>query len=141
MPVSETLAESLRQALSSGPELRLAVLFGSGSRGILRADSDLDIAILPADPGLPLAEELLLQGRLAQAGRREVDLVRIDGASTLLLWQIARSAELLLGDPKEFTSLLARAALDYADYEPLARSTALLYAQRSASRMHDSPPS
>jgi predicted nucleotidyltransferase len=122
--------ELLRSALGKAKgALRLALLFGSFARGKTRADSDVDIAILPFDGAFSVSDELALQGQLVMACRREVHLVRIDGAATLLLWQIMRDAVLLLGDPVYFSHLRTRAALDHADYAPLADRAALQYAR------------
>jgi predicted nucleotidyltransferase len=48
------LLAQLEGALRAGPPLRLALLFGSVARGTQRADSDVDVAILPAAPELSL---------------------------------------------------------------------------------------
>lgn len=97
--------------------MRLAILFGSGARGRLRADSDLDVGIVPRDPDLPLAAELDLQVRFERASLRHVDLVRLDRASTLLRWEAARHAVLILADPpREFSRFVADAALEHSDF-------------------------
>jgi predicted nucleotidyltransferase len=116
-PVIPALIEELRRVLETGPPLRLAVLFGSGARRGLRADSDLDIGIVPRDPDLSLAAELDLQARLERVSRRHVDLVRLDAASTLLRWEAARHAVLILADrPGELSRFVAAAALEHADF-------------------------
>jgi predicted nucleotidyltransferase len=113
-----SIAERIREIVLQGPPLRLAILFGSAARGRLRPDSDLDLAILPRDD-LTLADELELQRAVARACGREVDLVRLDQASTVLRWQIARHGEVVLADPPvERVRFFARAASDYADLRP-----------------------
>jgi uncharacterized protein YutE (UPF0331/DUF86 family)/predicted nucleotidyltransferase len=111
------LVDRVRRALATGPPLRLAVLFGSSARGVIRADSDLDVGIVPRDPDLSLATELDLQAELERTCRRPVDLVRLDRASTLVRWQVARQASPVLADPPfEFPAFVARATLEWADF-------------------------
>ncbi len=115
---AETMAR-LSATLRDGPPLRLAVLFGSAAAGKLRADSDVDIAILPAGADLLLREELDLQVALARACEREGDLVRLDRASTLVRWEVARSGmPLWTSGPDEFSRFVAEAASEYLDFAP-----------------------
>lgn len=98
--------------------MRLAILFGSFARSEPRPDSDVDIAIVPVDPDLPLAVELDLQVSLERACGRSVDLVRLDRASTLLRFRIAREGVALLADPHEHSRFVAAAAAEHADFAP-----------------------
>ncbi len=117
--LSPEILERMRATLRGGPPLRLAMLFGSAVSGTLRPDSDVDIAILPADPGLPLRAELDLQAALAQAAGREVDLVRLDLAPTLVRWEVARSGRMLWASgPDETSCFVAEAASEYLDFAP-----------------------
>jgi predicted nucleotidyltransferase len=83
-PGALDLVDRIRRALAVDPPLRLAILFGSGARGALRPDSDVDVGIIPCDADLSLRDELDLQARLARACARDVDLVRLDRAPTRL---------------------------------------------------------
>lgn len=123
-----SLIPALKRALEEGPPLRLALLFGSAARDALRPDSDVDIAILPANPSLSLQDELDLQARLAKAAQREVDLVRLDRASPLLRWRAAKEGVVLLAEPaRELVRFRARAGIEHADLEPqMARARELL---------------
>jgi predicted nucleotidyltransferase len=119
------LLERLRQALHDGPKLRLALLFGSHARNQARADSDVDVAILPADSQLALADELALQARLSSAAAREVDLVRLDHCYPAIRWRVANEGVLLLADPAfEASRFRARAGIEHADYAPQLRRAA-----------------
>jgi uncharacterized protein len=125
----------VRRALEGGPPLRLAILFGSGARGDLRPDSDVDIGIIPRDPELPLTEELDLQARLSDACERTVDLVRLDRASTLLRWEAACVAVLALADPpQEFCRFVAAAAVEHADLITTLAPAAERFRQRLIER-------
>jgi predicted nucleotidyltransferase len=126
----EAVIAALRAALAGAP-VRLAILFGSVARGRTRADSDVDVAILPRDPDLQLREELKLQAQLERACRREIDLVRMDRADTLLAWQIARHGVVLKADPPaEYARFVMRAAADYLDAQPALEAAARRYARR-----------
>lgn len=129
----DAMVARIRAVLGEGPRLRLAVLFGSFSRGVARPDSDVDVAILPADPDLPLAEELALQVALERACGRSVDLVRIDRASTLLRFRAAREGLLLAADPPaEHVRFLRTAAAEYSDFAPALAVAAERFRQRLA---------
>ncbi len=91
-------------------------MFGSAARGAERADSDVDVGIIPADADVSLADELRLQAALSAACGAEVDLVRLDRASTLLRWQAARDGVAIVAHPPvEFSRFRARAAADHAE--------------------------
>ena len=95
------------------------MLFGSAAKGTLRPDSDVDIAVFPIDPHLPLGAELTLQTALNRVCGRDVDLVRLDQASTLVRWQVIRNGRLLI-EPVPFSAarFAAVAAADYIDFAP-----------------------
>jgi predicted nucleotidyltransferase len=121
----------LERALRSGPPLRLALLFGSAARGSLRPDSDIDVGIVPVDPELTLADEIRLQRDLEKACGRDVDLVRLDRASTFLLGEVARDGRLVLERaPGEFVRFRARALGEWLDFAPAFERTAERFRQR-----------
>jgi predicted nucleotidyltransferase len=105
--------------LRAGPPLRFAMLFGSAAKGTQRTDSDVDVAIFPDDPQLSLADELSLQTSLTRTCARDVDLVRLDRAPTLVRWQVVRHGRVLL-EPRPFTAarFIAAAIADYLDFAP-----------------------
>ena len=123
----ETIARVLRQ----GPPLRLAVLFGSVAKGTSHAKSDIDIAIWPLDEALALGAELDLTAALARELRRDVDLVRLDRASTLVRWQVAKDGVLVLAEPRyEWSRFRAQAASEHADAGVSLRHAAELFRRR-----------
>jgi predicted nucleotidyltransferase len=123
----------LRPVLGRAP-LRLAALFGSGARDVLRADSDLDVGIVPRDPAMSLAEELRLQADLEKATGRTVDLVRLDRASTLLRWRAARDGIPLFHEaPRDWSRFVAHTGIEHGDFAPLYARTAERFRRRTAS--------
>jgi uncharacterized protein len=113
------LIARLRAAVVKSAPVRLAILFGSTASGRMRPDSDIDVAILGDENGVDDSQELDLTRALALAGKAEVDLIRIERASTLLKWQIAiRGVPLYESSPGEFARFRARAASEYIDFAP-----------------------
>lgn len=135
VPSDETLVDRLKTVFAEERSIRLALLFGSEARGRSSTRSDVDIAILPVDPEIPLREELELQQRLELACGRNVDLVRIDRADVLLGWQIARDGVVLAApDRRDLVRFLARAALDHADLEPMMTRAGETFRRRLVER-------
>ena len=131
----ELALDRIVSALRAGPELRLAMLFGSAAEGRLRPDSDVDIAIVPVDPQLTLAAELDLQASLARACGREVDLVRLDMAPTLVRWQVARNGHPLIeATAGEAARFQASASSEYIDFRPAFEAAAEAFRRRLAGR-------
>jgi predicted nucleotidyltransferase len=130
--VSE-LHEKIKRVLALGPPLRLAILFGSRARGSARPDSDVDIAILPSDPTLPLSAENLLAADLERAFGASVDLVRLDGVEGALAWRIARDGVVLLSTPPwEGARFRARAGIAHDEQRELEFDAMRRYRARLA---------
>lgn len=110
--------------------LRLAMLFGSTARGTSHAKSDVDVAILPVDSALSLADELALQARLALIVGREVDLIRLDRCTPTLRYRVAREGIPLLGDRGTVSAFRARAGIEHADLAPLVQRASELFRKR-----------
>jgi len=115
---TQALPDRLRQALMNGPPLRLAVLFGSQAAGRARAESDVDVGIVPIDPALPLKDELALASALSAAAGAEVDVVRLDVDAPLLGAEVARHGVCLLeAAPGTFTAYRAQAISAWLDFD------------------------
>src|SRR5450432_255613 len=114
------LVQTLKTALSSGRQVRLAVLFGSVAKGSQHAASDLDVGVLPAEDDWDLGDELELASVLTRAVGREVDLIRLDQASVVLRWEVARAhIPIFAGASTELPRFVTAAALDHAEMAPL----------------------
>ena len=113
-----TLIGRLRTALEGLAGIRLAVLFGSAASGRARPDSDVDIAVL-GEHELDAGAESRLARTLSLATGRNVDLIRLQRASTLLKWQIAsKGVPLVERTPGEFARFRAMAASEYLEFAP-----------------------
>ncbi|HEX5051214.1 MAG TPA: nucleotidyltransferase domain-containing protein [Planctomycetota bacterium] len=132
LAVHDRVGRCLRTALADGPKSHFVAVFGSEATGTASADSDIDLAWLPADPELPLADELALQAELTRVAGREVDLVRLDRASTLLRFEVARDGALLAGSPGAFSRFRVEAIAEYLDYEPALRAASERFRRRLA---------
>ena len=115
--MEETLTR-LRAVLERRTEVRFAVLFGSAAiRGPGRA-RDLDVAV-----SFRSSRSLLERGALAVALEgavgREVDLVDVDEASTLLRWEVVSRGILIAApDRAAWVEFQARVPVEWADLRP-----------------------
>src|SRR5439155_1153802 len=126
-PAGTALLARLRAALASGggalrPQapLKLAVLFGSraGGRRRLHAGSDVDVGIVPADPCLPLRDDLALAAVLSSAVGTEVDLVRLDVEDLILGREVAMNGVCLYESaPGMFAAHRASAMALWVEFE------------------------
>src|SRR5712691_11533522 len=79
--------------LSAYSSIRLAVVFGSITRGRSRGDSDIDIGVLVDADSPDIAQALEVD--LARAQRRPDDLFLLNTAPPLLRFEVARDGEVL----------------------------------------------
>jgi predicted nucleotidyltransferase len=84
------------QVLRTQPNVRLAVLFGSVSRGDDRPDSDVDLLVQFAEPSVRAISRLT--GRLEDELGRPVQVVELESAehSPLLLADVLRDGRVLV---------------------------------------------
>ncbi len=96
------------QVLRTQANVRVAVLFGSASRGEDRADSDLDVLVRFADPSVRALS--LLTERLEEATGRSVQLVELRSAenSPLLLSDAMRDGRVLVDRDGDWSRLKRR---------------------------------
>lgn len=87
------------------------ILFGSFAKGIVRADSDLDLAYF-ARRELSPYDRFILAGELAMIINRDVDLVDIKQIDTVFTMQIfEQGIPIYVQDKKEFHRQRMRATL------------------------------
>lgn len=93
--------EAVRVIREAMPDVIAAYRFGSSVTGGSRADSDLDLAFLGRRPLDPI-ERFELQERLASTLRRDVDLVDLLTASTVMRMQVVSRGQLIFdGSPDQ----------------------------------------
>lgn len=91
------------------------------------------VAVLYQDERLAGAQDLALQSALTLAARREVDLVGLERATTLLCWHVARSGvPIFQASPVEFSRFRARAASEYIEFAPAFHACGELFRRRIA---------
>ena len=132
MGVDARIEQAIQQVLAVSPVAHFVAVFGSRAKGRSRTDSDLDIAWLPVDRGVSLGDELQLQASLTRATGIEVDLVRVDQASTLCRFEVARDGLLVQGSRESFVRFRAEATAEYIDYEPVLREAGERFRRRLA---------
>ena len=82
---STSVVAAVRHFLAGRADVRVAVLFGSESRGSARHDSDVDLAV-----DAPTVDLLVLRAALGAELGREVDLVSLGDATIPLLDHLVR---------------------------------------------------
>lgn len=119
----------------------VAYLFGSVARGEERAASDVDIAFLPLE-ACDSWELLEAKADLARVLRRDVDLVDLSRASTVVRAEVLRTGErLFTGDATRADEFEMYTLADYAELNeqrgPAVQS--FLEAIRNAPAKRDGP--
>jgi predicted nucleotidyltransferase len=96
------------------PDVVAVYLFGSEASGETLPDSDLDIAVLTRAPVGPV-QRWDLQERLASLVHRDVDLLVLGSASTVMRMQVVQNGRLLFdADPTARGEFEAMVFSDYA---------------------------
>ena len=111
------LTDQIITLLSSYPEVRVAILFGSIVSGNRRPDSDLDLALY-GERALSSALKMDIMEKLASIAKCPIDLIDMRSVGEPLLGEILTKGERILGSNAEFASLLSRYLIDKADFYP-----------------------
>lgn len=124
-PVAYYLAQSeAATAVAQREGIDLVALFGSASRGRLRAESDLDIAVrfMNGRPGFEAEARVAAELHAALKPPREIDLVLLNHASPLLLIQVtAEGVPLYEASPEVWPLLWLYARRRFEDTEKYRR--------------------
>jgi predicted nucleotidyltransferase len=113
--------DRLQAALQADGRIAYALLFGSAARGTVHAQSDLDVAV-GVDPQARLSVRDIgdLTSRLETAAGRAVHLVVLDEAPPGLAYRVFRDGvRLTVRDEDALKARLARAILEYLDFQPI----------------------
>ena len=89
MSLTEHITTYLRAQL---PTVAAIYVFGSEANGPTRQDSDVDVAILGEHP-LPALERWTIATKLANLLNRDVDLVDLHRASTVMQFQVVSTGQ------------------------------------------------
>ncbi len=112
------------------PEILAVYLFGSYADGTARADSDIDLGILPRTP--EFHNRLLdLLADLTKAGFDRVDIVFLDQADLTTRYEIVRRNTLLYAAPDFYHGdYFSRTLREYWDFEPYLRVAREAYKEK-----------
>lgn len=119
----DTLADLLRPYFVANTTIVAALVFGSGAAGRLRADSDLDLALLFAPERAPDDSDVLqIRADLEQVARRDVDLIVLNSASPIVAYQAVRKGQpLFCRDRGSYERFVVRLISAYADLKQIRR--------------------
>ncbi len=118
------------QILGGFAGVRAVYLFGSYADGTARPDSDIDLAIVPADDQVR-DQVLAMLAALARAGYERVDLVFLDGTDAVLRFQaVSRNQPLYVAADFSHPQYFVRALNEYWDLEPLLQVQHAAYKKR-----------
>jgi len=116
---NQSIENKLTEMLSSFPELKLAILFGSFAAGKQTAQSDVDIAVA-AETKLSPEKKLKIIEAVAQIVTRPVDLIDLQLKHEPVLTQaITKGKKLFCYDTALYAELIKTVVFDAADFLPL----------------------
>lgn len=116
-PQDFNLKQAILAAISTEPDIEMAIVFGSLAAGAGRMESDLDLAV-DAGHRLTAGEKMALISELAGRTGRPIDLVDIRTVGEPLLGQIIQRGKRILGSDTHYANLIRRHLFDQADYLP-----------------------
>ena len=114
------IQEKIAEVLSAFPMVRIAYLYGSAASGLLRADSDIDVAIgcrLPMPSGMK--EEIA--SKLDMVLHRPVDVLDLSTAYGVILRNALRGICVFCRDSSDRYRVSRRMVYDQEDMQPLRR--------------------
>lgn len=128
-PLSEDeIVELIRPLIDA--ELLAVYLFGSAAEGTLRADSDVDLAVLANRP-LDRMQRFEAEQDLATALHRDVDLIDLRRAPAFLRGRIVGTGRCLFRGNEEQVGLFEVYALSsYARFQEETRELVEMFDQR-----------
>ncbi|WP_321532024.1 nucleotidyltransferase domain-containing protein [uncultured Desulfuromonas sp.] len=117
-------------ALNKEQGLKLAILYGSAATGTMRANSDVDLAVLYGH-ALDAEQKMRLKDELERTFMRSVDLVDLSNLSGTILKQILCKGKVVIkNDSPALAMLLQRMIYNQADMMPYVTRTLMERQQR-----------
>jgi uncharacterized protein len=115
--------QELTAYLETQPAVLAAVVFGSAAAGRLRPESDLDLALLFAHDDVPNDVAALdIRAALEQHTRRDIDLIVLNRAPTILAFQAAKKGRLIFcRDSHAYQRYVVHLISEYADFKIIRR--------------------
>ena len=115
--------QAVKSYLEAQPTVLAAVVCGSAATGRLGPHSDLDLALLFARETVPDAFATLeMRGELEQLARRDVDLIVLNRASTIIAFQAIKYGYVIAcHDPDAYQRYVVRLITEYADFKIIRR--------------------
>lgn len=115
--------QALSDYLGSLPDVLAALVFGSAAAGRLRPDSDIDIAVLfPAQAVPDALAAVELRERMTQFASRDIDLVVLNHAPTILAFQAIKTGRIIAcRDQYAYQCYVVRLITEYADFKRIRR--------------------
>ena len=111
------LTSQIVELLSTYPQIRIAILFGSISSATNTIESDLDLALY-GEHLLSSELKMKLIKQLAPIAKCPIHLIDMRTINKPLLGEILIKGERILGNETDFASLLSRYLIDKADFYP-----------------------
>lgn len=126
-------AQCIGRVLGAFAGVRAVYLFGSAASDGEGPDSDIDLAVVPADAAVR-GQRLAMLTELARAGFDRVDLVILDASDAVLRFHAVRCNRPLYRAPGfDHPAYFSRTLREYFDLEPLLRARHAAYKGRAAS--------
>ena len=122
MNSSNNELSKLTDFVQQNPDIKLAIVFGSVSRGTARTDSDLDIALKMRVP-ISATKKLELMEALCALNGRTIDLIDLSTVGEPLLGQIIKYGSLLKGSNTEMAMLALKNVYANEDFLPYIKRT------------------
>jgi predicted nucleotidyltransferase len=115
--------EPIKGILQGVPGLQVAILYGSAASGKMRADSDVDIALLFGAP-MDAGRKMELISQLGSTLQRDVDLIDLFALNGTILKQVLRNGRVLIQtEPGALAKLAQRMIYNQADMMPYVSRT------------------
>jgi predicted nucleotidyltransferase len=116
MELTQDEIENIIALVKADARVAALYLLGSAARGTLRADSDIDLAILPESGCAPgPVERAQLAGQIAYTIGREVDLGLVSSQNLVYSRQALLTGRLLFSRDLYYTELMAASLLGLYD--------------------------
>jgi uncharacterized protein len=118
----EQLTHALTEHLRAEQAVAAALVFGSAVTERMHAKSDLDVALLLRDEYEREALLERLRSGLERVVGRDVDLIVLDDAPTILVHQILKTGAILFcRQPRLYQEFVVRHITEYADFKRIRK--------------------